>query len=145
MSRRIVCEDLEAANPSADAMMARYAEGLVEANYAGGGQDMAAQVRQLVVTLLGTGSCTIEVAAKHLGVTRRTIHRHLSNDGQTFSGIVEAVRRELATRYVAEKHRSLAEVSSLLGFSAPSGFSRWYTREFGSAASTRRARSSRQR
>jgi AraC-like DNA-binding protein len=141
----IVClrKDLEARNPNADALMARYAQGLVEANYAGKAPDMTSQVRQLVVTLLSTGNCTIDLAAKHLGVTRRTIHRHLTQEGKTFSDIVEAVRRELAARYVKDKHRSLAEVSSLLGFAAPSGFSRWYRREFGEAASEKRAASPR--
>ena len=46
----------------------------------------AGQVRQLVVMLLGSGSCTIERVAQHLGVDRRTIHRRLASDGQTFSG-----------------------------------------------------------
>ena len=137
----IVCarKDLEAPNPNADPMMARYAQGLVEADYAGKAQDITSQVRQLVVTLLSTGNCTIDLAAQHLGVTRRTIHRHLSEEGKTFSEIVDGVRRELAARYLADKRRTLAEVSSLLGFSAPSGFSRWYRRQFGEAASEKRA------
>ena len=111
----IVCarKDLEAPNPNADPMMARYAQGLVEADYAGKAQDITSQVRQLVVTLLSTGNCTIDLAAQHLGVTRRTIHRHLSEEGRTFSEIVDGVRRELAARYLADKRRTLAEVSSL--------------------------------
>jgi len=135
--------ELETPNPHADPMMARYAQGLVEADFAGKPPNMAAQVSELVVTLLGKGPCTIDVAAQHLGVTRRTIHRHLSDEGKTFSGIVDAVRRELAARYIRDKRRSLAEVSSLLGFSAPSGFSRWYRRQFKSAASQQRRRATR--
>ena len=138
----IVCsrKDLDVPNPNADPLMAKYAQGLLEASYAGKPPDMTAQVRQLVVTLLGTGQCTIDLAAQTLGVNRRTIHRHLAEEGQTFSRIVDAVRRELALRYVKDKHRTLAEVSSLLGFSAPSGFSRWYRRQFSSSASERRER-----
>jgi transcriptional regulator GlxA family with amidase domain len=37
------------------------------------------------------------------------------------------------------RDRPLAEVSSLLGFSAPSGFSRWYRGQFSVAPSVRRA------
>jgi len=138
----IVCarKDLEVPNPNADALMARYAEDLVEANYAAGSQDMTGQIRELVVKLLGAGSCTIDRAAQHLGINRRTIHRHLAQEGKTFSDIVDDVRRELAVRYVtADKHRPLAEVSILLGFAAPSGFSRWYRRQFGESASEKRA------
>jgi AraC-like DNA-binding protein len=116
----IVCarKDLDVPNPNADPMMERYAQGLVESHLAK--PDMTAQVRMLVVTLLGTGQCTIDIAAQHLGVSRRTIHRQLAQEGRTFSDIVDSVRRELASRYVIDQHRSLTEVSSLLGFSAPS-------------------------
>jgi len=141
----IVCsrKELEAPNPNADPLMAKYAQGLVDANYASNLKDMSAKVRELVVKLLGTGQCTIDATAQHLGVNRRTIHRHLAENGQTFSDIVDSVRRELAVRYVKDQHRTLADVSLLLGFSAPSGFSRWYRRQFKSAASEKRARSSR--
>ena len=89
--------------------------------------------------LLGSGTCTIDRVAQHLGVDRRTIHRRLASEGQTFSGIVDAVRRELAERYLNDRNRTLAEVSSLLGFSAPSGFSHWYRRQFSGRASDVRA------
>jgi len=78
--------------------------------------------------------------AQHLGVDRRTVHRRLESEGQAFSAIVDTVRRELAERYLKDRHRSLAEVSLLLGFAAPSGFSRWYRRQFSGRASDTRAR-----
>ena len=141
----IVCarKDLDVPNPNADPMMERYAQGLVESHLAK--PDMTAQVRMLVVTLLGTGQCTIDIAAQHLGVSRRTIHRQLSQEGRTFSDIVDSVRRELASRYVIDQHRSLTEVSSLLGFSAPSGFSRWYRRQFSSTPTQKRGGTSRRK
>jgi AraC-like DNA-binding protein len=138
----IVCarRDLEAPNPNADPEIARMAQGLLEAQPVGASRSMAAQVRDLVVLLLGTGTCTIERVAQHLGVDRRTVHRHLLAEGQTFTAIVEGVRRELADRYVRDRDRPMAEISTLLGFAAPSGFSRWYRRKFGSPASAQRAR-----
>ena len=39
----------------------------------------------------------------------------------------------------AEHKRTLAEISGLLGFAAPSGFSRWYRQQFGTTASVSRA------
>ena len=137
----IVCAraDLEVVNPDADPEVARLARQMLEANPASKAPDMSTRVRELVVMLLGGGTCTIDRVAQHLGIDRRTIHRHLAREGKTFSGLVEAVRRELAERYVKEPHRSLAEVSSLLGFSAPSGFSRWYRQRFKAKPSERRA------
>jgi AraC-like DNA-binding protein len=138
----IVCAraDLDVVNPDADPVVARLARQMLEANPASKAADMSTRVRELIVMLLGTGTCTIDRVAQHLGIDRRTIHRRLANEGATFSGLVEAVRRELAERYVKEPNRSLAEVSSLLGFSAPSGFSRWYRQRFNVKPSERRAR-----
>jgi AraC-like DNA-binding protein len=143
----VVCAraDLEHPNPNADPTMARYARQLLDAGSVRTAPSMTAQVRGLVVTLLGSGPCTIDVVAQHLGVDRRTIHRHLTSEGQTYSKLIDGVRRELAARYMKTRGRSLAEVSALLGFSAPSGFSRWYRQQFGMKASERRARGTRQR
>jgi len=100
-------------------------------------------VRESIIKLLGTGQCTIALVAQHLGVDRRTIHRRLESEGQTFSTLFDDVRRELAQRYIESTGRTLSEVSSLLGFSEPSSFSRWYRKQFHSTALAVRARSSR--
>ena len=88
--------------------------------------------------LLPTGDCSIDRAAQHLGIDRRTVHRRLLREGHTFSSIVEKVREELAERYLKNRRRSLADVSSLLGFATPSGFSHWYRRRFHASPSRRR-------
>jgi AraC-like DNA-binding protein len=95
-------------------------------------------VRELVVLLLGTGGCSVDRAAQHLGIDRRTIHRRLAREGATFSSIVEAVRCELADRYLREGPRSVAEVATMLGFSAASGFSHWYRKHYQARPSARR-------
>jgi AraC-like DNA-binding protein len=138
----IVCarSDLEVRTPVADPEIARLARQMLDSVVADTPRDMATQVRELVFTQLGGGSCAIKRTAQQLGVDPRTVQRHLAREGQTFGGIVESVRRELAGRYVNERHRPLAAVSSLLGFSAPSGFSRWYVRQFGVTPSVSRAR-----
>ena len=137
----IICarSDLEQPNPNADPQLARLARKLLEANSAGHEQEMTERVREIVVALLGTRTCTVERVAQHLGVHRRTVHRQLLREGQTFSAIVEAMRRELAPRYLKERRRAVADVSALLGFSAPSSFSQWYRRQFGNKPSSHRS------
>src|SRR5262245_17652712 len=134
----IVCSstDLDRPNPNADPEVARYALDLVDSSLGANPSDVKAQVHQSVVNLLGSGRCTIEVVGQTLGIPRRTIHRRLAAEGQTFSEIIDEVRRELASRYVADRQRSLSEVSALLGFSAPASFSRWYRRQFGDTPSS---------
>ena len=100
---------------------------------------MTLRVRRLIVLLLPRGLCRVEVVAQHLGVDRRTVHRQLAAEGTSFSALVQAERRELARRYVEGNERALSQVSALLGFAAPSAFSRWYRGSFGvNAAGQRR-------
>jgi AraC-like DNA-binding protein len=132
--------DLEVANPEADPVAARYARKLVETALHHKPADMASQVRVLVVAQLAKGHSSIDLVASELGVNRRTVHRRLLAEGRTFSQILDEVRRDLAARYLADKHRSLAEISLLLGFAAPSGFARWHRRHFDAPASERRTR-----
>jgi AraC-like DNA-binding protein len=136
----IVCNaaDLDAPNPGADPVLARYSRRLLQPTLARSAR-MADRVRQLIVLLLPRGLCRVEVVAHHLGLDRRTVHRKLDAEGTSFSALVEAERRELATRYVEGTDRPLTEVAALLGFTAPSAFSRWHATSFGSSAARRRA------
>ena len=93
----------------------------------------------VILALRPSGRCSAAVVAQHLGVDRRTVHRHLTREGCTFNSILDEVRRELAERYLAEGARTMSNVSALLGFAAPSVFSRWYARRFKVAPSSQRA------
>lgn len=134
----MVCSrsDLEQPNPSADPVMARYAQELVEAQ-AVNAPTFTQQVRQLVVYLLPLGQCKAEVVAQHLGCDRRTISRKLARENTAFHALVDDHRRRMASQYLQEKSQPLAQVSALLGFSAPSAFSRWYRDQFGAPPSAR--------
>ncbi len=136
----IVCNaaDLDAPNPGADPVLARYSRRLLGPTLARSARH-ADRVRQLIVLLLPRGLCRVEVVAQHLGVDRRTVHRKLAGEGTSFSALLEAERRALATRYVEGAGRPLTEVAALLGFTAPSAFSRWYKTSFGASAAQRRA------
>lgn len=134
--------DLDRPLPSSDPVMARYARQYLEGISTTQGSSLSREVRELVLLLLPSGHGSIDDVAQHLGVSRRTIHRHLARDGETFSSILETVRMELARRYLAQPDRPLAEVAVLLGFSEPSAFSRWFRGVFGcSARSWREERS----
>ena len=125
--------DLQQPNPSADQVMARYAQELVQAQ-AVSALTFAHQVRQLILFLLPLGQCNADVVAKHLGCDRRTITRKLTLENTGFHALVNEHRRRMVGQYLLDKSRPLAQVSSLLGFSAPSAFSRWYRSQFGPRA-----------
>jgi AraC-like DNA-binding protein len=138
----IVCaaKDLAGSLPSADPAMARYAREYLEGTISQPDLTLGDKVRQLIRDLLPLGRCTIEQVALHLGVDRRTVHRHLAQSGDTFSSVVDAVRAELAIRYLENDKRSLTDVADMLGFSAPSAFSRWHRVHFGCSVTERRSR-----
>lgn len=92
-----------------------------------------------MVLLLPRGGCTIEQVARFMGITRRTLHRRLALEGQTFIALVQAMRQELWSRYACDRHRSLTEVAQLLGFSDLSSFSRWHRGVFGKTAESMRS------
>jgi AraC-like DNA-binding protein len=136
----IVClrRDLDVPNPNADRGIAEMAHAIFESSVANGDANLTFRIRDLVVRMLGSGRCTVEQVAGHLGVDRRTIHRRLAREGTSFSEVVDSVRRELAVRHLANGRLALSDISSLLGFSAPSSFSRWYRATFDASPSVAR-------
>ena len=125
--------DLNQPNPSADPVMARYAQELVTAQSVQA-PSFTQQVQQLILLLLPLGQCRADVVAQHLGCDRRTVSRRLAVEQTGFHALVNEHRRQMVDQYLQDKHRPLAQVSSLLGFSAPSAFSRWYRDQFGARA-----------
>ncbi|RFU19687.1 AraC family transcriptional regulator [Geodermatophilus marinus] len=90
-----------------------------------------ADVADVVEFLLPLGRQSMTRASRLLDVRPGELQRHLAEQGETFSSVLDTTRARLAERYLANDHHSLTEVSQLLGFSAPSAFSRWFRRQFG--------------
>ena len=136
----LVCttRDMDAPNPMADPVMARYARQLLEATTGAGRMSTVVSVRHILLVLLPSGQCSIDQVAHQLSVDRRTVHRRLLREGTTFTEVVNTIRRELAAHYIDDGTRPLSQVGELLGFSAPSAFSRWYKQQFGEVADRRR-------
>lgn len=107
-------------------------------------QGPAVVARQLVVALLPGGGCTAQVVARHLGVDRRTLHRYLAAQGQSFSGLMQSVRRDLVQAHLTQGHLPLSESATLLGFASQSAFAYWFRMQFGcSVTRWRRAQAGR--
>ena len=113
----IICKsgDLETPIASSDPVMADYARRQVETALKSELPSFKREIHQLILILLPTGRCTVDQAARHLAMDRRTIHRRLAQGGQTFSDLVQAVRRELSDRYLEQRARSMSEIAELLG------------------------------
>jgi len=66
--------------------------------------------------------------AEQLGISARSLQRYLADTGSRFSDIVADVRLATACRLLAETDDEMARISSQLGYSRPSGFSRSFMR-----------------
>jgi AraC-like DNA-binding protein len=131
----IVCDaaDLDFRNPSADPVMAVYVKRLVESLPGPDRDSIATDVRKDLYILMPMGQATIEQVAIGRGMNVRTLQRRLEEAGETFSNTLNSVRTDLALRYMENQNYSLQAVARLLGFSAPSSFTRWFSAEFGMA------------
>ncbi|MFS8977230.1 AraC family transcriptional regulator [Cupriavidus necator] len=138
----IVCRaaDLDVPLPSYEPAMAHQVRRYLDTMLAQSDTSMPDKVRQLVIAMLPLGVCSVERVAQQLGVDRRTVHHHLEQYGENYSRVVNAVRVDLATRYIENRERPLSEVATLLGFSSLSAFSRWFSGNFGCSVSQWRAR-----
>ena len=84
--------------------------------------------REENITLLPSGEINKDQIAEALQMSRRTLHRNLTEEGSSFTVILNETRRGLAIDYIKDNNLPLAEVSYLLGFSGSSAFSRAFKR-----------------
>ena len=137
----IVCarRDLTVANPHADPTMARYARQLLEIR-------KPTEHGRFDVAGAPAGRHAAGLRPMHRRARRADVARRPPHDPSSTAPGRPDLQRDRRfraprtwPRYLADRRRSVAQMSALLGFAAPSGFSRWYRQQFGQPAS-RRAR-----
>lgn len=130
----VAAQDLELPTVTADPGLRAYTRRLLETVPTPRPATTAEQVRSTVEVLLPTGRCSLGHVSRALHVPPRTLHRHLAEEGESFSAIVHATRAQWAERYLANDAYSLTQITHLLGFAAPSAFSVWFRSQFGTTA-----------
>lgn len=139
----LVCAAADLALPQTPSNpgVARFARDYLDAALRHRGEGNRETVRQLIMALLPGGRCTAQQVAHHLRMDRRTLQRHLGQDGLTFTELLDQARSELAIRHLRDSDMPVGEIGQLLGFSAPSGFSHWFRAQFGCSVRQWRAAS----
>ena len=130
-AKRDLAAPIANADPETARQLQRYVDQLAVRRQA----DPAAAARELVLALLPTGGCSAEKVAALMGIDRRTLHRRLACQGESFTSLLEAARRNVAAAHLASRERTLTEIADLLGYSSLSAFSRWRRRGRQKAAS----------
>ncbi len=123
--------DLERANPRADVNLARYAKHFLDVQHSAAGNSVAAETRRAISTLLPNGRSSVQLVGQQLGLGARTLQRRLEQEGADFSSLLNEVRTEMVTRYLADHRYSMTQIAMLVGFSNVTALARWFGTHFG--------------
>ena len=94
---------------------------------------LRSMVTHQLASLLPSGESRATVVARQLGMSQRSLTRHLAEEGTTFGEILEQLRRRLAARYLADERMSVQQTAWLLGYSEVGAFNHAYKRWTGTA------------
>lgn len=94
-------------------------------------KSLARRTRDVIARALSEGVPKMEDVARRLGVSVRSLHRHLAEDGLSFQSLAEETRKDLAVALLKQEHYSIAEIAFLTGFSEQSAFTRAFKRWLG--------------
>jgi len=100
---------------------------------------IAMQVRSRIIEQLPDGIPRQENIAETLHVSLRSLQRRLKEEETSYKDLLEDTRQALALQYLRESHRSIGEITYLLGFSEPSNFTRAFKRWTGKTPAEHRS------
>jgi AraC-like DNA-binding protein len=104
----------------------------------------AERVRSALLEALPAGELSMQAVCRKLGVSTRTLHRRLQEEGTSFQQTLDALRNSLAHHYLRHSSMSGGEISFLLGFEDPNSFVRAFHTWTGSTPQAVRLAHSRQ-
>lgn len=89
---------------------------------------LQAQTKGAIARALSEGLPRMADIARGMGLSARSFHRRLSEQGLSFQTLTEETRREIAIAMLKEEHYALSEIAFLTGFSEQSAFNRAFKR-----------------
>ena len=96
--------------------------------------------RLRIMEQLPSGRITENDLAEKLNISKRTLHRKLREQDETFRSLLLQVRMDLAERYIRNESFSITEIAFLLGYADTSAFSRAFRGWFGLSPTMARER-----
>jgi len=89
------------------------------------------QTKSEIARALSEGLPKMADIARGLGLSARSFHRRLSEQGLSFQTLTEETRREIAMSMLREERFALSEIAFLTGYSEQSAFNRAFKRWMG--------------
>jgi AraC-like DNA-binding protein len=85
-------------------------------------------VENAITPLLPHGNARASEIAFRCGLSQRTFERRLTSESLTFSTVLNGLRRDLATQYLADDGLSVSQIAWLLGYHQISAFTNAFKR-----------------
>ena len=85
-------------------------------------------VRAAIAASLHYGDAALQRAALQLGMSPRSLQRHLAWMGASYSDMVAEVRLDIACHLLLESNKRISEIALRLGYAGTSSFSRAFMR-----------------
>jgi len=104
------------------------------------GNGIAHRAREAIARHLQDGTPMRATIAADLKLSERTFQRRLTDEGMSFTRLVEETRRELAQHHLGNPKLAISEIAHLLGYSDQSTFFRACQRWFGESPGDYRKR-----
>jgi AraC-like DNA-binding protein len=89
---------------------------------------VAVRVRKELMAAMDGGDSSMDAVAARLGMSGRSLHRRLAEEGTRYNDMLDEIRQEFAKRYLARGTVSASEVAYLVGFQSPTAFFRAFKR-----------------
>jgi AraC-like DNA-binding protein len=118
--------------PEADAARRENLKERVTDLWQAGEPDTVTQLRRLLRIALLSGQTAVDDVSSQMGMSRRTLHRRLSDTGLRFRNVLDDTRCEFAKQLLCNTSLSAEKIGSTLGYSDPSAFTRMFSRMTGS-------------
>jgi AraC-like DNA-binding protein len=103
-------------------MLAPQLEGQIKANQSQ--RTIPEQVKWVLKRLLAGNRPDIDVVARELGMSGRTLQRRISEEGTSFRQLLTETRQELVRNYLGDEMLEIAEAAFLLGYEDANSFYR---------------------
>jgi AraC-like DNA-binding protein len=126
------------ADPYLNKLMISYCEEAISHRRSTRGS-FRSMVENVVVPLLPHGKTQLSEIARELGVSQRTFARRLSEEGLSFSEVLDGLRSDLANRHLADRDLAISQIAWLLGYRDVGAFSHAFKRWTGKTPGKARA------
>jgi AraC-like DNA-binding protein len=115
------------ADPYLNDLLIKYCEEALARRSKRGG-NLRSAVENAIAPLLPHGKAHVGEIARKLGMSQRTLARHLAAEGLSFSKLLDELRGDLARRHLGDAELSISQIAWLLGYQEVSAFTHAFKR-----------------